>query len=149
MATSVPLALNGPLLCLMMRARSSFQVCTTSLWSSFCSWMVTVRKAFGFGSSVMGMNAFDDQTVSLAFPGVTLGGIPAAVGGATAREDDDTRRALVENEAAGPWRLAGSATYDEVIDPRELRTALLAGLRTAGARLTGPVAPVERVGYLP
>src|SRR5436190_4581716 len=28
-----------------MRARSSFQVCATSLWSSFCSWIVTVRSA--------------------------------------------------------------------------------------------------------
>jgi acetyl-CoA carboxylase carboxyltransferase component len=110
---------------------------------------VTVRKAFGFGSSVMGMNAYDNQTVSLAFPGVMLGGMPAAVGGRTAKEDDETQRALVENEAAGPWRLAGSVTYDEVIDPRELRDALLAGLRLAQARLTGPVKPVARTGYLP
>src|SRR5699024_9993645 len=43
---------------------------------------VTIRKAFGFGSSVMGQNAFGGQTLSLALPGATLGGIPAAVGGA-------------------------------------------------------------------
>ncbi|MEV0810972.1 carboxyl transferase domain-containing protein [Micromonospora sp. NPDC050200] len=110
---------------------------------------VTIRKAFGFGSSVMGMNAFDGQTVSLAFPGVVLGGIPAAVGGRTAKADAETRRALVDNEAAGPWRLASSVTYDEVIDPRELRNALLAGLRLAAGRLTGPAEPVARTGYLP
>lgn len=97
---------------------------------------VTIRKAFGFGSSVMGQNAFGGQTVSLAFPGATLGGIPAAVGGATAKADDDTRRALVENEAAGPWRLASSATYDDVIDPRELRNAFLDALRLAAGRRT-------------
>jgi acetyl-CoA carboxylase carboxyltransferase component len=110
---------------------------------------VTLRKAFGFGSSVMGMNAYDNQTLSIALPGVMLGGIPADVGGRTAKEDDRTRQALVDNETAGPWRLAGSVTYDEVIDPRQLRNHLLTGLRLAQARLSGPVAPVTRTGYLP
>ncbi|CAM3343667.1 carboxyl transferase domain-containing protein [Nocardioides dubius] len=109
---------------------------------------LSVRKAFGFGSSVMGMNAFDDQTVSLAFPGVTLGGIPAGVGGRTAKASAATQEALTANEAAGPWRLASSVTYDEVIDPRETRNALLAGLRLASVRLTEPVAPRQRTGYL-
>ena len=97
---------------------------------------VTLRKAFGFGSSIMGQNAFDHQTVSLAFPGVTLGGIPAGVGAATSKADDATRDALLSNESAGPWRLASTATYDDVIDPRELRNALLAALRSSRARLT-------------
>lgn len=110
---------------------------------------VTLRKAFGFGSSVMGANAYDGQTVCLALPGAVLGGMPAEVGGRTAKEDAQTQRMLVENEAAGPWRLAGSLTYDEVIDPRELRNALLAGLRLAQARLAGPVGPATRPGYLP
>jgi acetyl-CoA carboxylase carboxyltransferase component len=109
---------------------------------------VTIRKAFGFGSSVMGMNSYDAQTVCLAFPGVTLGGIPADVGGRTAKADDATRQALLDNESAGPWRLAGSVAYDEVIDPRELRNALLAGLRLSADRLDGPAEPVRRVGYL-
>ena len=110
---------------------------------------VTVRKAFGFGSSVMGQNAFGGQTVSLAFPGAMLGGIPAAVGGTTAKADAATQQALVDNEAAGPWRLAGTVTYDEVIDPRELRNALLAGLRLARGRQSAAVAPVQHTGYLP
>ncbi|ASR36271.1 acetyl-CoA carboxylase carboxyltransferase subunit [Prauserella marina] len=110
---------------------------------------VTLRKVFGFGSSVMGMNAYDNQTVSLAFPGATLGAIPAAVGGATAKADPGTRKALLEAESAGPWRLAGSVTYDEVIEPGELRTALLDGLRLAAARREGPFEPVSRTGYLP
>jgi len=45
MATSLDWALNGPLVNLTIRARSSFQACTTALWSSFCSWIVTVRSA--------------------------------------------------------------------------------------------------------
>jgi acetyl-CoA carboxylase carboxyltransferase component len=92
---------------------------------------VTVRKAFGFGSSIMGQNAFDGQTLSLAFAGATLGGIPAGAGAATSKADEATREALLEHEAGGPWALAATATYDDVIDPRELRNALLAGLRTA------------------
>jgi acetyl-CoA carboxylase carboxyltransferase component len=108
---------------------------------------VTLRKAFGFGSSIMGQNAFDHQTVSLAFPGVTLGGIPAAVGASTSKADDTMREQLVANEAAGPWRLAGTATYDDVIDPRELRNRLLAALRTCRNRRSA--APAPRGGYLP
>lgn len=110
---------------------------------------VTLRKAFGFGSSVMGQNAFDHQTVSLALPGVTLGGIPAGVGAATSGADDETRRALLEAEGGGPWRLAASATYDDVIDPRELRNALLGALRTLGSRRPASPAPTTRPGYLP
>jgi acetyl-CoA carboxylase carboxyltransferase component len=110
---------------------------------------VTVRKAFGFGSSVMGMNPYDRQTLNLAFPGSTLGGIPAAVGGATSKADQQTRKALLDREAAGPWPLAGSATYDDVIDPRQLRTAILDGLRLAADRLQGQAEPVRHTGYLP
>lgn len=111
---------------------------------------VTLRKAFGFGSSVMAMNPFDAQTVSYAFPGVTLGGIPAAAGAATAKQDAETRDRLVANEASGPWRSANALSYDDVVDPRELRDVLLGGLDRARARLgDGPVEPVAQFGYLP
>lgn len=110
---------------------------------------VTVRKAFGFGGSVMGQNAFDSQTISLSFPGGMLGGIPAEVGGRTAKADERTQRALIENEAAGPWRLAGTVTYDNVIDPRELRNELLGALRLSSGRESEPASPVMHTGYLP
>src|SRR5690606_26294848 len=44
--TSVPLPLNDGPVYFMGRALVSFQVITTSVRSSFCSWMVTVRSAF-------------------------------------------------------------------------------------------------------
>ncbi|MDI2124519.1 acyl-CoA carboxylase subunit beta [Yinghuangia seranimata] len=110
---------------------------------------VTLRKAFGFGSSVMAMNPFDAQTVSYAFPGVTLGGIPAASGAATAKQDAETSARLVANEASGPWRSANALSYDDVIDPAELRDVLLEGLARARARTEGPVEPVTHTGYLP
>ena len=100
---------------------------------------VTLRKAFGFGSTVMGMNAFEGQSRSLALPGVVMGGMPAKVGAATAKETDRTRELLVSSEAAGPWRLAETVTYDDVIDPKRLRTEILAGLRIAAGR-AGPYA---------
>ena len=42
---------------------------------------VTLRKAFGFGSSVMAMNPFDGQTITLALPSITLGALPGRLRG--------------------------------------------------------------------
>lgn len=39
---------------------------------------VTLRKAFGVGSSVMAISPFAGQTLSLVFPAVTLGSLPVA-----------------------------------------------------------------------
>ena len=39
---------------------------------------VTFRKAYGFGSMVMGMAPYDHQTASFGFPGATLGAMGAA-----------------------------------------------------------------------
>ena len=44
-ATSVPFPFSGPLVCLMIRARRSFHVITTAVWSSFCSWIDNVAEA--------------------------------------------------------------------------------------------------------
>lgn len=129
--------------------RASARMFTAQHRASVPKLHVTVRKAFGFGSSVMGQNAFGGQTVSLAFPGAVLGGIPAAVGGATAQYDERTQAELIENEAAGPWRLASTVTYDEIIDPRQLRNALLQGLCLAHGREQARPEPVRQVGYLP
>jgi acetyl-CoA carboxylase carboxyltransferase component len=110
---------------------------------------VTLRKAFGFGSSIMAMNPYDAQTVSLAFPGATLGAMPASGGGAASKADADTQAALDAQELAGPWRIASTMGFDDVIDPRELRNALLRALELTRARRAGPFAPVARVGVLP
>ena len=94
---------------------------------------VTLRKAFGFGSSVMAMNPFDGQTLSLAFPAVTLGAMPAGAAGA-APLDDDTRRQAVAGQSEASYRIASTMGYDDVIDPRDLRNALLAGLSLTEGR---------------
>ena len=110
---------------------------------------VTVRKAFGFGSSVMAMNPFDGQTLCVAFPGATLGAMPAGSGGRAAKAVASEQAELDALQAGGPFKVASSLGFDEVIDPRELRNVLLAGLRLSAQRTTSAQEPLRRVGLLP
>jgi acetyl-CoA carboxylase carboxyltransferase component len=102
---------------------------------------VTLRKAYGFGSSLMAMNPFDRQTVSLAFPGATLGAMPAEGGGKAAGADSEMQAALSAAEIGGTWGVADTMGYDEVIDPRDLRNLLLAALELASGREGQSVEP--------
>jgi acetyl-CoA carboxylase carboxyltransferase component len=110
---------------------------------------VTLRKAYGFGSSLMGMNPFDRQTVTLALPGARLGAMPAAGGGAAAGVDDDAQRVLDNAELGGAYSSADTMSYDEVIEPGELRNALLATLRLSAARRSQPPEPAYHHGVSP
>ena len=102
---------------------------------------VTVRKAYGFGSSLMAMNPFDHQTISLAFPSATLGAMPSGSGGTASHADSDTQDALGAAEIGGAWAAADAMNYDEIIDPRELRNYLLAALEMSSGRETEDVQP--------
>ncbi len=97
---------------------------------------VTMRKAYGFGSSVMGQNPYGGQTVTLALPDATVGAMPARGGADAIAADDPTRQLLGDLEQAGPWRQADTLSYDEVIEPDDLRQALIDSLRLASARIT-------------
>lgn len=110
---------------------------------------VTLRKAFGFGSSVMAMNPFDGQTLSLAFPSVTLGSAPVKGSGDAAKLDAATQAQLQAALDSGVYAIADRLVYDEVIDPRELRNALLQGLVLAAHRQHGAQAPVAHPGVMP
>ena len=94
---------------------------------------VTLRKAFGFGSSIMAMNPFDGQTITLAFPSITLGALPAA-SEASAVADPEERERIAAEQANSSIRASSRLAYDAVIDPRDLRNALLAGLALAEGR---------------
>lgn len=111
---------------------------------------VTLRKAFGFGSCVMAMNGYDNQTVSYAFPGATLGAMGSAGSGRAIGADDDVKAKLLEAELMSSYRSAEGLSYDDLIDPRDLRNVLLHGLGLGMAR-RGQVSasPVQRVGILP
>ena len=102
---------------------------------------VTLRKAFGFGSSLMAMNPFDHQTISLALPGVYLGGIPAKRGSQAANLDNNIQELLTTLENGGAWYAADNMAYDEIIDPRELRNALLQALKLSLNRYAQPPKP--------
>jgi acetyl-CoA carboxylase carboxyltransferase component len=95
--------------------------------------VVTLRKAFGFGSSVMGMNPWDRQALSLALPSVSLGGVPAAGGATASGADEEASRRMLESQS-GAWAPADAMAFDKVVDPRELRAELSAALLRAEAR---------------
>jgi len=110
---------------------------------------VTLRKAYGFGSSLMAMNPFDDQTITLALPGARLGAMPATSGAEAAGLTEDARAVLEHAELGGAYSSADTMGYDEVVEPAELRDALLDALRLTTARRTAPTGPAEHHGVLP
>lgn len=110
---------------------------------------VTLRKAFGFGSSIMGMNPFDGQTLSLSFPAISLGAMPASSGADAAKLDPATRARIAAEQSGGAFHMANKMAFDDVIDPRELRNALLNGLMLAEGRRHAPCEPVRHVGIMP
>lgn len=110
---------------------------------------VTLRKAFGFGSSVMAMNPFDQQTLSVAFPAVTLGAMPVASVAESAKLDAATQARIAAEQSGGSYQLANILAYDDVIDPRELRNVLLRGLELAEGRRGGRCEPVRLRGVTP
>jgi acetyl-CoA carboxylase carboxyltransferase component len=89
--------------------------------------VVTLRKAFGFGSSVMGMNPWDGQVVSLALPCTSLGGIPA-IGGAEAAHASEEEAAQLQYLQSGAWVAADAMAFDKVITPGELRNEVISAL---------------------
>lgn len=89
--------------------------------------VVTLRKAFGFGSSVMGMNPWDHQAISLALPSVSLGGVPAIGGAEAARASAEDARHMRDAQS-GAWVPADSMAFDKVIAPGDLRNELIAVL---------------------
>jgi acetyl-CoA carboxylase carboxyltransferase component len=110
---------------------------------------VTLRKAYGFGSMVMGMIGFDGQSSVFAFPGATMGAMgSAAMSRATGANVDEAAR-LRRAELQASYSSAGSLGFDEMIDPREVRNVLLHGLERALHRRQAPAEPVARIGIVP
>lgn len=110
---------------------------------------VTLRKAFGFGSSIMAMNPFDGQTLALALPAVTLGSLPVASGASSAKLDDATSARIEAEQLNGAFQMADRMVYDEVIDPRDLRNALLRGLTLSAGRCAQARSPRRFSGITP
>ena len=110
---------------------------------------VTLRKAFGFGSSVMAVNPFDGQSACFAFPGVTMAAMPAASGGAAANLNEEAQQEVDHSQSSGPYKTANSLGFDAIIEPAELRNVLIKTLKTSTARKENAPSPVSYTGIIP
>lgn len=110
---------------------------------------VTLRKAYGFGSMVMGMIPFDGQSAVYAFPGATMGAMGASAMSRARDSDADEAEMLRTAEVEASYRSAQGFGFDELIDPREIRSVLLHSLERALARRQQAAEPVARIGVTP
>jgi acetyl-CoA carboxylase carboxyltransferase component len=110
---------------------------------------VTFRKAYGFGSMVMGMIGFDGQSAVFAFPGATMGAMGAAAMSRATGADEDEAERLRRAELEASYRSASGLGFDEMIDPREIRNVLLHSLERALSRRQAPAEPVARTAITP
>jgi acetyl-CoA carboxylase carboxyltransferase component len=110
---------------------------------------VTLRKAYGFGSMVMGMIPFDGQSGVFALPGATMGAMGAsALSRATGSDEEEAAR-LRAAEVEASFRSARTLGFDELIDPREIRNVLWHSLERALHRRQQAAEPVSRIGIAP
>lgn len=110
---------------------------------------ITLRKAYGFGSMVMGMIPHDGQSAVFALPGVTMGAMGAAAMSRSRGSDADEAARLRTMEVEASFRTAQTFGFDELIDPREIRNVLLHSLERALYRRQAPAEPKARVGIAP
>jgi len=110
---------------------------------------VTLRKAYGFGSMVMGMIPFDGQSAVFTFPGATMGAMGAAAMSRSRGSDVDEAEMLRAMELEASYRSAESCGGAELIDPRDTRNVLLQSLERALHRRQAAPEPVARVGNAP
>jgi acetyl-CoA carboxylase carboxyltransferase component len=110
---------------------------------------VTLRKAYGFGGCIMGFLGFTGNSRSYAFPGATMGAMPAKGSSKATHADQDTAALLAQAELESSFKSAQGLSFDDLIDPRELRNLLLEGLHFALGRRSADPQPVARVGILP
>ena len=110
---------------------------------------VTLRKAYGFGSMVMSLLGFDHQTATFAYPGATMGAMSAAALGRATHAGEDLTETLRNAELQASYRSAEHMGFDELIDPRETRDALLASLLRGLSSRQAAAEPVSRTVILP
>ncbi|WAJ43837.1 acetyl-CoA carboxylase carboxyltransferase subunit [Mycobacterium sp. Aquia_216] len=110
---------------------------------------VTLRKAYGFGSMVMSLLGFDSQSATFAYPGATMGAMSAAALGRATHAGEDVTAKLRDAELQASYRSAEHMGFDELIDPRETRDALLASLLRSLSARQAVAEPVSRTVIMP
>jgi acetyl-CoA carboxylase carboxyltransferase component len=110
---------------------------------------LTLRKAYGFGSMVMSLLSFDAQSATFAYPGATMGAMSAAALSRASHAGEDLTAKLREAELQASYRSAEHMGFDELIDPRETRDALLASLIRGLSSRQAAAEPVSRTVIMP
>ena len=110
---------------------------------------VTLRKAYGFGSMVMSLLGFDHQVATFAYPGATMGAMSAAALSRASHAGEDLSAKLRNAELQASYRSAEHMGFDELIDPRETRDALLASLQRGLSSRQAAAEPVSRTVIMP
>ena len=110
---------------------------------------VTMRKAYGFGSMVMSLISFDNQVATFAYPGATMGAMGAGALSRASNADEDLSATLRNAELQASYRSAEQMGFDELIDPRETRDALLGSLRRGLSTRQAAAEPVSRTVIMP
>ena len=110
---------------------------------------VTLRKAYGFGSMVMSLLGFDNQSATYAFPGATMGAMSAAALSRASHAAEDVETRLRQAEVDASFRSAGHLGFDDLIHPEETRDALLDGLSRGIHRRQAAAEPVARTTITP
>ncbi|MCV7260062.1 acyl-CoA carboxylase subunit beta [Mycobacterium shimoidei] len=110
---------------------------------------LTLRKAYGFGSMVMSLLSFDAQVATFAYPGATMGAMSAAALSRASHAGEDLSTQLRNAELQASYRSAEHLGFDELIDPRETRDALLTALRRGLHSRQAAPEPVTRTVILP
>lgn len=110
---------------------------------------LTLRKAYGFGSMVMSLLGFDEQVATFGYPGATMGAMSAAALSRASKAGDDVSATLREGELQASFNSAENLGFDELIDPRETRDALLSALQRGLLSRQSAAEPVTRTAILP
>ncbi|MGV7674901.1 acyl-CoA carboxylase subunit beta [Mycobacterium kansasii] len=110
---------------------------------------LTLRKAYGFGSMVMGLISFDGQVATFAYPGATMGAMGAAALSRASHADQQLSAKLRNAELQASFRSAEHMGFDELIDPHETRDALLAALDRGIHARQAATEPVMRTLIMP
>jgi len=129
--------------------RSGARMYAAQMLATSPKFQVTLRKAYGFGSMVMAMIPFDNQSAVFGFPGATMGAMGAAAQSRAQGADADEAERLRRAELDASYNSASGLGFDELIDPREIRNVLLHSLERALYRRQAAPEPVARVGILP
>ncbi|OBE99120.1 acetyl-CoA carboxylase carboxyltransferase subunit [Mycolicibacterium elephantis] len=110
---------------------------------------VTLRKAYGFGSMVMSLLGFDNQSATFAYPGATMGAMSAAALSKASHAAEDVEARLRRMEVEASFRSASHLGFDELIHPEETRDALLSALQRAIYSRQAAPEPVARTVITP